>query len=110
VICVGALGIWLLLQFGFNGTGSRWMMFRAYMWIAEIGSLVLFYRNPWLMAFVGLLNMILVITRVFPWEEQGLQNFFYQFMFDIAFFIAGSLGALVRVILKPSITKPASLI
>lgn len=62
------------------------------------------------MAFVGWLTMAFVAAKVFPWEEPGLQNFFFQFMFDIAFFIAGNMSAFVMIIYKPSVAKASTVI
>lgn len=109
-VCVLALGTWLLFQFSFRGVIPKWIMLRACMWLAEVGSLVLFFRRPWIMALVGWLTMALITTRIFPWEEPGLQNFFFQFMFDIAFFIAGNISAFVKIIYKPSITNASTVI
>jgi hypothetical protein len=97
IMCVFALGVWLV--FAHLAAGSpvpHFLRIRLWLLLAEIVSLMLFFRATWVMAIVGWFCIALVFTGVFPWEEQGVQNLFYQFIFDIAFFVAGNLGLAAR--------------
>jgi uncharacterized protein with PQ loop repeat len=97
IMCVFALAAWLL--FAHLAAGSpvpHLLRIRLWLLVAEVVSLIFFFRAAWLMAVVGWFCIVLVFTGVFPWEEQGVQNLFYQFIFDIAFFVAGNLGLAAR--------------
>ena len=97
IVCVFALGAWLLFAHLAAGTPvPHFLRIRLWLLIAEVVSLMLFFRATWVMAVVGWFCIVLVFTGVFPWEEQGVQNLFNQFNFDITFFIAGNLGLAAR--------------
>jgi hypothetical protein len=105
IVCVFALGAWLMFaHLAVGNPVPHYLRIRLWLLPAKVVSLVLFFRATWVMAIVGWFCIGLVFTGVFPWEERGVQNLFYQFAFDLAFFVAGNLALAAKYFSKRSET------
>ena len=71
---------------------------RLFMLLLQLLALALYFKYPYIAALVGWTNVIFALTKVFPWSEPGVSNFFYQFSFDLLFFVAANAGAALGTI------------
>jgi hypothetical protein len=98
-ICTLALAVWVLAAFAVSGRPAPMpLYFRLIALLLQVLALVLYFKLPSIAAFVGWINVLPAIAKVFPWEEPGLSNFFYQFQFDLLFFVAAHAGTVLHVI------------
>jgi hypothetical protein len=93
LICIVMKGLWLPLAYLASGVHApHFIIIKTWLWFAAVVGLVTYFKWPWLLAIVTWVDMVMVMTGVFPWEEQGLQNLFYQFIFDLLLFAAANFG------------------
>jgi hypothetical protein len=72
--------------------------FRLTALLLQVLALVLYFKLPSIAAFMGWINVLLAIAKVFPWERPGLSSFLYQFQFDLLFFVAAHAGTALHVV------------
>jgi hypothetical protein len=103
-ICTPALAGWVLAAFAVSERPApTWLYLRLIALLLQVLALVFYFKLPSIAALVGWINVFLAATRMFPWEEPGLSNFFYQFSFDLLFFVAAHAGAVLHVIRRKKI-------
>ena len=96
-----ALLLWISFSQFAAGTSTD-LTFRKLLFAGMAIALVAYFKWPWLAAVVGWIDICMVLSGAFPWEEPGLMNFFTQFSFDIVFFVASQTGFAVYLVLKRS--------
>jgi hypothetical protein len=93
IISVVPLAFWLLFAEMASGLPTpHAILFRRYLLLGEIAAAVTYFKWPWFAAIVGWIDLAMVLRGVFPWEEPGIETLFYQFSFDLLFFLAAILG------------------
>ena len=63
---------------------------------------LLYFKWPWIAVIVSWTIMTMIISHILPWDESGLENFFYQFGFDLLFFLGANAGFIAFVADKGS--------
>jgi hypothetical protein len=97
LITVLALASWLCFAYLASGTPiPSVVIYRAAILLAMVVGLCLYFKWPLITVTVGWLDLFMVMFGVFPWEEKSVTNFFYQFMFDVTFFVAAHAGFFLR--------------
>ena len=90
---VVALCIWLPIISMAIGSAIPWtIIFWLILLCAEIASLVVYFRWPWIAALVSWLDMAMILSGLIPWKEHSLHSFLHQFGFDLMFFGLANLG------------------
>jgi hypothetical protein len=64
----------------------------GFLLIAEIASVFLYFRFPWIAAAIGWIDMAAILCGVVPWKAHTAHSFLQQFGFDSLFFIAAQMG------------------
>jgi hypothetical protein len=99
--CTLIRGAWLVFaSLALGATVPRFIRVHVWMLIADVISLALFFRWPLILPLVGWIDLALVLTGVFPWEEKGIQNLFYQFPSVLAFFVAAHAVAFSKLAIR----------
>ena len=93
LIPVIALCIWLpiicmAIGSAFPGLTAYW----GFLLIAEVVSLFLYFRFPWIAAAIGWVDMVAILCGVVPWKDHTAHSFLQQFGFDLLFFVAAQMG------------------
>ena len=60
--------------------------------IAEVASLFLYFKFPWIAAVIGWIDMAAILSGLVPWKDHTAHSFLQQFGFDLLFFIAAQMG------------------
>ncbi len=88
-----ALIWWLSIAMLASGTPlPRVVTLRLEIFLGMIVSALLYFKWPWVAVIVGWVTMGMIVAHVLPWDERGMENFFYQFGFDLLFFIGANVG------------------
>jgi len=99
LIPVIALIGWLSIAMIASGTPRpRMVTLRLDILVGMIVAVLLYFKWPWVATIVGWVTMGMVIVHVLPWEESGVENFFYQFGFDLLFFIGANIGFIATIV------------
>jgi len=99
LIPVIALIGWLSIAMIASGTPRpRMVTLRLDILVGMIVAVFLYFKWPWVAPIVGWVTMGMVIAHVLPWEESGVENFFYQFGFDLLFFIGANIGFIATIV------------
>ena len=72
----------------FPGLTAYW----GFLLIAEVVSLFLYFRFPWIAAAIGWVDMVAILCGVVPWKDHTAHSFLQQFGFDLLFFVAAQMG------------------
>lgn len=91
-----ALAAWLPLAF--MAGASRVVYIRTELFVAMVAALIFYFKWPWVAVLVSWADMALIAFGLLPLEEKSLSWFLFQFMFDIAFFLAAHGGFVAHVV------------
>jgi uncharacterized BrkB/YihY/UPF0761 family membrane protein len=79
LIPVIALAVWISFATMATGTHfSRAVALRLEILTAMIIALIAYFRWPWVAFVVSWIVMFMILYGVLPWDEPGIENFFYQ--------------------------------
>jgi hypothetical protein len=95
------LFFWIL--FAHMATGvpvARDVVLREGLFVGMVAALLAYFKWPWVAVAVSWVDMAMILRGIFTWEEKGLDNFLYQFSFDILFFAAAHVGLFSFLLLK----------
>jgi hypothetical protein len=93
ILCTLVLALWVMVALAVSDQPAPTAAnLRLVMLFIQIGALALYFKYPHVVAVVGWINLILALTKTFPWSEPGVANFFYQFSFDLLFLCAANAG------------------
>jgi hypothetical protein len=88
-----ALCGWLLLaSMGLEWPIPKIVLYFACLFAAEIISLVLYFKRPWVAVLIGWIDMLMIVVGVVPRNSHSLLSFLHQFMFDVVFWVAANGG------------------
>jgi hypothetical protein len=68
--------------------------------IAILISAITLWKWPWVSVVVAWANLLSILTRFSPWNDNSVHAFFAGFMFDHIFFIAANVGMIAVMSLK----------
>ena len=89
---------WVSIAMLASGTPRpRVVTLRLDILLGMIVSALLYFKWPWVAVIVGWVTMGMIIAHVLPWDERGVENFFYQFGFDLLFFISSNIGFVASI-------------
>jgi hypothetical protein len=110
LIIVLTLAIWLALAHLASGpTPPTFVIVRTWLFLVMSLALIFYYKWPLVAVIVGWIDFGLIISGVFPWEENNLTYFLFQFSFDIGFLVFAHLGFLAHIYLKRGrVARPMS--
>ncbi len=88
-----ANALWVLLSTLDWGWPIPWLAALTYvLFIAQVLSLILYFRRPWIAAAISWFDLILIFSGVFPRNAPATHGILRQFGFDIVFFAGADLG------------------
>ena len=102
VIAVAVTAFWLTLGLLALDSGPipRAYLLNLVCFASFIISAATLWKWPWIAAFVAWANMLSILTRFTPWNDDSAATFFSQFLFDHLFFVSANLGALAVLRIK----------
>lgn len=84
---------WLLLaSFDLGWPIPRIILYMACLFLAQIASLIFYFKRPWVAALTGWVDVLVILIGVVPRNSASLNSFFHQFMFDLVFWVAANGG------------------
>ena len=89
-LCIWLPIIYMAIGSAFPGLIGYWSL----LLIAEIVSLALYFKSPWVAAVIGWIDMTVILCGLIPWKGHNAHSFLQQFWFDLLFFIAAQIGFL----------------
>jgi hypothetical protein len=60
--------------------------------LAQVLSLIVYLKLPWIAVIVAWIDVVLILSAIFPWHEHSLQSFIHQFGLDLTFFVTAHIG------------------
>lgn len=95
LLMIPVLALCIFLPIGYMAVGSAipgLVIYWCFLLIAQIASLFLYFRFPWIAAVIGWIDMAVILCGVVPWKGHTAHSFLQQFGFDLLFFIAAQMG------------------
>jgi hypothetical protein len=72
--------------------------------LAELSSLVLFFKWPWILGSLVALRLLLSSLRFFPWDGTGLNAFAKQHLYTIILFLTAAIGVVISRLNKRKVS------
>jgi hypothetical protein len=67
-------------------------LYAACLFLAQLVSLIFYFKHPWIAALTGWVDVLMILIGVVPRNSTSLNSFFHQFMFDLVFWAAANGG------------------
>lgn len=113
IIPFAILSMYLLLStMALGWPLPRIIIYLLCLFLAEIISLVSYFKWPWVAVVVSWLDLTMIVSGVVPWAEKSVHGFFHQFSFSLLFLGAAHIGFISHAFLnrtkKNLATQPVS--
>lgn len=98
IVPIVALISWLSMALLASGTDLPNVdMVRMFGLSGMLISFLLYFRWPWIAVIVSWIIIGMIIGHIFPWSENGLDSFLYQFCFELLFLFGANAGFLAFI-------------
>jgi hypothetical protein len=102
IVALAAKAFWVMMaSLGRdNGPVPRVYTINEFLLLGILISLIALWKWPWIAAVVAWINMVSIISKFTPWNNDSASAFFYGFTFDHIFFVAANVGCIGVLLLK----------